>query len=112
MRPRTCIIGCQWSRERLLDEGDMRDLKNALGDRPEAGKLIPKAGGARKLRISLGGRGKRGGGRVIYWLQPAGDVLRIHLIAMYAKNEAEDLSETDKQEIAKTIKQMKGRGTT
>lgn len=34
--------------------------------RPNAGAVIPGAGGARKLRWAAKGKGKRGGARIIY----------------------------------------------
>jgi hypothetical protein len=45
----------------LVDEESYRSLQLALVQRPEAGALILKSGGLRKLRWSLPGRGKRGG---------------------------------------------------
>jgi hypothetical protein len=49
-----------------LDEEDYQKLENQLLLNPKAGDLIPGSGGARKLRITLHGKGKRGGARVIY----------------------------------------------
>ena len=37
-----------------------------LIDHPDAGDVIPGAGGARKLRWAAKGKGKRGGARIIY----------------------------------------------
>lgn len=37
-----------------------------LSDYPDAGDVIPEAGGARKLRWAAKGKGKRGGARIIY----------------------------------------------
>jgi hypothetical protein len=33
---------------------------------PDAGDVIPRMGGLRKIRLALPGRGKRGGARVLY----------------------------------------------
>lgn len=44
-------------------------LQNALAADPEVGDLIRASGGVRKLRCGLAGHGKRGGVRVIYYLQ-------------------------------------------
>lgn len=52
---------------------------------PLAGDVIPGADGARKVRWSVAGSGKRGGARVIYFnLTEQGVVL---LVAVYAKAE-------------------------
>ena len=50
----------------------------------------PGLGGIRKLRFGLGRKGKRGGGRAIYFLMVSEDTA-IMLFA-YAKNEQEDLT--------------------
>jgi hypothetical protein len=52
------------------------------------------AGGCRKARVGRGGRGKRGGARIIYFAWLAGREL--YLLDIYAKNEKEDLSHADK----------------
>jgi mRNA-degrading endonuclease RelE of RelBE toxin-antitoxin system len=51
----------------LLDEEARSELLVFLGMNPEAGDVIPEAGGVRKLRWAAPGRGKRGGVRVIYY---------------------------------------------
>jgi hypothetical protein len=43
-----------------------------ISEGPTIGDVISSTGGLRKLRIPLQGRGKRGGGRVIYWYYNAG----------------------------------------
>jgi len=55
-----------------------------LAAHPEAGDVIPGTGGARKVRWSVGGRGKRGGVRVIYFNEAEDGTLILVLI--YAKN--------------------------
>ena len=46
-----------------LSEYDIVEIIRFLAERPNAGAVIPGAGGARKVRIRLSGRGKRGGAR-------------------------------------------------
>ena len=55
-----------------------------LAVHPEAGDVIPKSDGCRKVRWSLLGRGKRGGVRVIYFNRLEDG--HIWLLMMYAKN--------------------------
>jgi hypothetical protein len=50
----------------LVDDDHYRQLQANLVVRPDAGDLIPRSGGLRKIRIAASGRGKRGGARVIY----------------------------------------------
>ena len=57
---------------------------------PLAGDVIPNSGGLRKIRWKLGGTGKRGGARVIYFnILEAG---LIYVVDLYSKSEKENLS--------------------
>ena len=71
-----------------------------------AGDVIQGTGGARKVRIPLEGRGKSGGGRVIYV-----DVVireQIYLLMAYPKNVQTDLSQDQKKMMRKLIEIIKG----
>jgi hypothetical protein len=62
----------------------------ALSTRPDIGAIIPHSGGLRKVRWSIGNRGKRGGVRVIYyWVVAQGQIL---MLFMYPKSERDDLT--------------------
>jgi hypothetical protein len=74
----------------LLSDDDYRALQLALALRPEQGALIPGSGGLRKLRWALRGKGKRGGLRIIYYWDPADDL--IYLLFLYTKSQQEDLT--------------------
>ena len=50
----------------LLSDDEYRDFQATLTADPKAGDVIPGLGGLRKIRVALPGRGKRGGGRVLY----------------------------------------------
>ena len=52
---------------KLMNDEERALLVDYLAYNPRAGDLIPGTGGVRKLRWRLEGRGKRGGGRVIYF---------------------------------------------
>jgi hypothetical protein len=85
--------------ERLLTQDEREKVVDILARDPEQGDLIKGSRGLRKTRIGFGGRGKRGGGRVIYWFKT--ERLPLVLFAVYAKNEAKDLSEERKQFLIK-----------
>lgn len=64
--------------------------------------LIKGGGGIRKVRVAVGGRGKRGGARVIYYW-----AMRRHVILLlfaYSKNESEDLTARQVAELAKIVR--------
>ncbi len=56
---------------------------------PEAGDVIPRSGGCRKVRWFVAGRGKRGGVRVIYFNRLSNGT--VWLLTMYAKNVSENV---------------------
>jgi len=58
--------------------------------------LAGDAEGARKVRWSIRGRGKRGGARIIYFNQS--EQGKIILIAVYKKSEQENISPREIQE--------------
>jgi mRNA-degrading endonuclease RelE of RelBE toxin-antitoxin system len=51
----------------LLDDDEYRKLQVFLAMQPDYGDLIQNTGGLRKIRWLAGGKGKRGGVRVIYF---------------------------------------------
>ena len=70
-------MDCLWFIEfpsftkRLVEVGDdevLRALQNEIMQCPEKGNVIVGAGGFRKIRVKLPGRGKSGGARAIYLL--------------------------------------------
>jgi hypothetical protein len=78
-----------------LTEDEQTFVVESLAQDPELGVLISNGGGLRKLRVAMGGHGKRGGGRVIYYFYNE---------YVYAKNEKSDLS---RQELADLVKQLR-----
>ena len=77
--------------KQLVDDDQYRELQLRLLAHPDAGDLIPRSGGLRKIRVGLAGRGKRGGARVIYYWMTARS--QIFMLLAYAKNEQDDLSD-------------------
>ena len=52
-----------------LDDDEYGELQQHLMLYPEAGELVRGSGGVRKLRWARPGMGKRGGLRIIYYVQ-------------------------------------------
>ena len=80
-------------------------LQMELLDQPEKGDLIRGTGGARKIRMRLGDKGKSGGARVIYYYQVSDSL--ILFIHAFGKNEKANISDKEKKEIAVFIKEIK-----
>jgi len=84
-------------------DDEYRGLQLALLFRPEQGPLVPKSGGLRKLRWKRSGEGKRGGLRVIYFWDKAGDA--IYMLFVYPKSEQEDLTPTQLRVLSKLVRE-------
>ena len=91
-------------RAEYLDDDAFVELERLLMLNPEAGVLIPGAGGLRKLRFAdeRRGKGKRGGLRVIYYWWDAG--LQFWLFTIYDKDEASDLTKAQRETLKRMIK--------
>ncbi len=88
-----------------LNDDNLLDLEVVLLKDPQVGDVIEGTGGARKMRIQLEGRGKRGGGRVIYL-----DVFEhenLYLLFAYPKNVQEDFTPDQKRAIRKMIEEIR-----
>ena len=79
-----------------VDDEGLRGLQSWLLENPDAGDIIERTGGFRKLRWHDVRRrkGKRGGLRVIYYLFDGDD--QLWLMTIYGKDEKDDLSEDEK----------------
>jgi hypothetical protein len=74
---------------------------------PEKGDVMPGCAGLRKVRVAAPrrGRGKRGGARVIYLNIPEAE--RIDMIAIYGKDERDDLTEQQKRALRALAEQAR-----
>ena len=83
--------------KRKLKRQDFEDFKKALAENPEQGDVIPGTGGIRKTRLKSVTKGKSGGFRVCNL--NVEDRLILFLLFIYAKNEQENLSPSEKVEL-------------
>ncbi|CAA2102440.1 Toxin HigB-2 [Methylobacterium bullatum] len=88
------------SAERVMTEAERAAVVDYFAANPHAGNVIPGAGGLRKARIPLAGRGKRGGARVISYVVAARGV---YLLLAYAKNNQSDLTPDQSRALARLI---------
>lgn len=89
----------------LLSDDEYAELQGVLIVNPDAGDLIQGTGGLRKLRWGQPrrGKGKRGGVRVIYYWFVNDEI--IYMLLAYSKGERDDLSASQKKELAKLVSQ-------
>ncbi|OBX05287.1 hypothetical protein QV06_03560 [Gallibacterium genomosp. 3] len=85
--------------DQVWSEEERGDFFTFLIENPLAGAVIPNANGLRKIRWQGSGRGKRGGLRIIYFnLLDDGLIV---LLDMYAKNEKENVSKSELNQLKK-----------
>lgn len=92
-------------RAAYLSDEQYAALQNQLLALPGAGDVIQGSGGLRKIRFASGGRGKRGGVRIIYYyLLPK---QRFYLLTIYAKNEVTDLTKAEIKQLRAFVEDWK-----
>ena len=88
-----------------LGDDALPQLEEVLLQNPQLGDVIEGTGGARKMRLALGGRGKSGGARVIYV-----DILErehLYLLFAYPKNVQENLTAEQKKMLRKINEEIR-----
>lgn len=93
----------QWSKMGLTDD-DLRRLQYELLADPQKGDVMQGTGGLRKLRFSFEHRGKSGSSRVVY--VDFAFYEKIFLITAYSKNEKDNLSPAERNNIKKLIETL------
>ena len=84
-----------------LNDDDLRRLEWEILQNPKASAVIPGTGKLRKLRFAFQGRGKSGSSRVCYVDFVMAET--IYLITVYAKNEKDNLSKAECNQIKAMI---------
>lgn len=90
-------------RDRYLDDDGFAELQQCLAKNPEAGDIVPGAGGVRKLRWrdSRRGKGRRGGLRIIYYCFLSEQ--EVWLLTLYDKDEAADLTKEERDQLRRVL---------
>jgi hypothetical protein len=89
----------------LLAEDDRRAIEAELCRDLQAGALMKRTGGFRKLRHALKGSGRSGGVRVIYF--PDERCGRIYMILAYGKSRKETLTREEENQLRKLATHLK-----
>lgn len=83
--------------DELLSHDEYAAFQQHLARNPEEGRIIPDTNGLRKVRWAAGGKGKRGGIRVIYYYLPFPSEIRLLLV--YAKGQQDNMTKAQKKII-------------
>ncbi len=94
--------------EKIASTEVLFELQNELIRNPEAGVLIGGCAGARKARIGdkSRNRGKSGSFRYVYLFLPKASI--VYLLVFFGKNEQANLSKSERNDIAKLVRLLKG----
>ena len=83
--------------KKLLSEDDRRAIEERLCEDLEAGQVMERTGGFRKLRHPRPGMGKRGGLRVVY-LKDEGRGI-VYMALVYAKADKESMTREEERQL-------------
>ena len=90
--------------KKLLSEEDRRGIEDVICADLEAGDLMKRTGGFRKLRHGPEGRGKRGGARVVYL--PDAKAERVFMVLAYAKSGKATLTRREEEDLRRIARQV------
>ncbi|QND53797.1 type II toxin-antitoxin system RelE/ParE family toxin [Phyllobacterium sp. 628] len=88
-----------------VSDADVNKLEHSIAVDPFAGDVIQGLEGLRKIRFSIGNKGKSGGGRAIYYLMISDD-LAIMIFA-YRKSEQADLTPDQRKAALIMLRELK-----
>jgi len=86
----------------ILNDGEYKEFQQYIVANPDLGDIIPGSGGLRKIRWSAGGKGKRGGARVIYYWYVTKEMLL--MLFVFRKNERTNLTKEQINVLREIVK--------
>lgn len=89
---------------KLLTKGERDELLYYLSSNPKSGSLLQGTGGIRKVRWALKSKGKSGGARIIYFFY--NETIPLFLLTIFSKNEKINLTKSERNELAKLVKEL------
>lgn len=87
--------------EKLMSLAEQQQVVDMVAKDPTCGVVLEGTGGIRKLRLGVGGRGKSGGVRVIYYFHS--HFMPVFLLTVFAKNEKANLSRAERHQLAALV---------
>ncbi len=89
----------------LLSEEEQEAVVQMVARDPTCGDVMAGTGGVRKVRFAVGGRGKSGGVRVVYYFHS--DEMPLYLLTLFAKNEKANLTMAERNALAALVARLK-----
>jgi hypothetical protein len=87
---------------RCMSEREREEAVKTIAENPDCGDVLVGTGGVRKMRFAVQGRGKSGGVRIVYFFKNEG--MPVFMLTVFAKNEKANLSQAERNELAKLVK--------
>ena len=87
-----------------MSEQEQFDAISMIASDPECGVVMRETGGIRKVRFRLGGRGKSGGVRLIYYFHNL--EMPVFLLTVFAKNEKANLSADERKALKGLVRKL------
>jgi hypothetical protein len=91
--------------DKIVGKAMRSKLHEFLANDPQSGVIIRGSKGIRKLRWAKEGSGKSGGVRLIYYFYR--EDLVLYLLTLFAKNDQDNLSSKEINELAKVAEMIK-----
>ncbi len=95
----TFLFEKQWPH--YWSEEERGEFAAYIAESPNAGDVVPKSGGIRKVRWRRAGKGKSGGVRVIYFTRTIEE--EVVLLLIYAKSKTDNITGPKLKEIRRVI---------
>ena len=86
---------------KLMTREEQDRVVEMIARDPTCGVVMKEMGGIRKVRVAIGGRGKSGGVRVVFYYHS--DIMPVFLLALFAKNEKDNLSKSERNILAALV---------
>ncbi len=87
-----------------MSDTERTEAINMIAAHPECGDVISGGGGIRKVRFAIGGRGKSGGVRIIYYFH--NQRVPVFLLSVFAKNEQANLTRAEVAMLGNAAKML------
>ena len=87
-----------------MTDDERTEAINMIAANPECGNVVPGGGGIRKVRFAIGGKGKSGGVRIIYYFH--NERVPVFLLAVFAKNDQANLTKAETNMLGNAAKML------